>query len=80
MFIEEGDQERWNQLPGLEDSNPPDEASSEETLDFIESIRIEGQVYVYASCLGPVQIQHESEKVRLLYPLPEVQLVRMQRS
>ena len=65
MHIDEVDQERWDLLPGADDHQSLDQASSEETVGFIDSIQIEGPVYSYASCIGPIQVQHESKKVRL---------------
>lgn len=66
--MDEGDQKRWDQLPGGQnDDSPPWQPVKEDALDFIGPIRISGKVYSYALCAGQIQVQHESEKVTVTF-------------
>lgn len=62
MPIDEGDQERWDELPGVSEC----EASNQDSPDFIECIKVAGPSYTYASCVGSIMVGHESEKVSIV--------------
>ncbi len=65
MSIDDGDQERWDELPGDFEVILPKQTGTQENEDFIECIKVKGPTYSYASCVGPIMVQHESEKVSL---------------
>ena len=63
MSYEEGDQDRWDELPDGTCCIEEDEAQSDR--NHIDSVKVAGAVYVYASHAGPISVQHQAEKVSL---------------
>jgi len=59
MPIEEGDQERWDELPAEAEN------SEGECIDVgrIDRVTVDGETYSYAASSGTILVKHEQEKV-----------------
>ena len=62
MPIEEGDQERWDELPSGDDFLEAD--CREDRVGHIERVVVHGDTYSYPGPAGTLRVQHEQEKVR----------------
>ena len=61
MPIEDGDQERWDELPSGAESSEKD--CSEDRVSHIERVAVHGDTYSYPGPTGTIRVQHEQEKV-----------------
>ncbi len=58
MSFEEGDQERWDELPEIDES-----ADETPQTGNISRVAVQAETYAFAASTGTIHVQHAPEKV-----------------